>query len=88
MVQTMYDKDYDFTLLPFQIHSNKTVFLKVYVTRFQKTNQIVTQDLFHFIDPANGYTCTLSVHSAITRFRPMRSCSPLSQLRQWDPRKA
>ena len=39
----------------------------VYVTGFWKTDQIVTLGLFHFIGPANGYTCTLHIHSAITR---------------------
>ena len=40
---------------------------KAYVTGFWKTGQIVTLGLFHFIGPANGYTCTLHMHSAITR---------------------
>ena len=39
----------------------------VCVTGFWKTDQIVTLGLFHFIAPANGYTCTLHIHSAITR---------------------
>ena len=38
-----------------------------YVTGFWKTNQIVTLGLFRFIDPANGYTHTLPIHSVITR---------------------
>ena len=38
-----------------------------FVNGFWKTNQIVTLGLFHFIGPANGYTCTLCIHSAITR---------------------
>ena len=38
-----------------------------YVTGFWKTDQIVTLGLFHFIGPANGYTCTLHIHSALTR---------------------
>ena len=37
------------------------------VTGFWKTDQIVTLGLFHFIGPANGYTCTLHIHGAITR---------------------
>ena len=37
------------------------------MTGFWKTNQIVTLGLFHFIGPANSYTCTLHIHSAITR---------------------
>ena len=37
-----------------------------FVTGFWKTaNRIVTLGLFHFIGPANGYTCTLHIHSAI-----------------------
>ena len=38
----------------------------IIVTVFWKTDQIVTLGLFHFIDPANGYTYTLHIHSAIT----------------------
>ena len=38
-----------------------------YVIGFWKTDQIVTLGLFHFIGRANGYTCTLHIHSAITR---------------------
>ena len=33
----------------------------------EKTDQIVTLGLFHFIGPANSYTHTLPIHSAITR---------------------
>ena len=40
--------------------------LRVYVTGFWKTDQIVTLGLFHFIGPANGYTCTLHTYSTIT----------------------
>ena len=40
----------------------------VCATGFWKTDRIVTLGIFHFIDPANGYTCTLHIHSAITRF--------------------
>ena len=36
------------------------------VTGFWKTDQIVTPALFHFIAPANSYTHTLPMHSAIT----------------------
>ena len=42
------------------IHNN-------YVTGFWKADWIVTLDLFHFIGPANGYTCTLHIHNAINR---------------------
>ena len=35
-----------------------------HVTGFWK----ITLGLFHIIGPANGYTCTLHIHSAITRF--------------------
>ena len=40
-----------------------------YVTGFWfcKTDWIVTLGLSHFIGPANGYTCTLHIQSAITR---------------------
>ena len=39
----------------------------IYVTGFWKTDQIVTLGLFHFIGLANGYTCTLHIHSTVTR---------------------
>ena len=42
-------------------------FLCTNVTGIWKTDQIVTLILFHFIDPANSYTCTLHIHSSITR---------------------
>ena len=38
----------------------------LYVTRFWKTDRIVTLGLFYLIGPANGYNCTLHMHSAIT----------------------
>ena len=38
-----------------------------YVTGFWKTDRTVTLDLFRLIDPANGYTCTLHIHSAIIK---------------------
>ena len=38
-----------------------------YVTGFWKTDQIITLGLFHFIGPANGYTCTLHIYRAVTR---------------------
>ena len=57
-----------------------------------KTEQIVTLGLFHFIDPANGYTRTLHIHSTITRlgglvcFSRVSFADPVnSSLRQWDP---
>ena len=37
------------------------------MTGFWKTDWIVTLGLFHFIGPANGYTCTLHIYSAIIR---------------------
>ena len=40
---------------------------KLYVTGFWKTDRIVTLGLFHFIGPANGYTHTLHIHTAIIR---------------------
>ena len=38
------------------------------MTGFWITDQIVTLSLFHFIGPANGYTCKLQIQSAIIRF--------------------
>ena len=49
------------------IHLHIYMHAYIYVTGFWKTERIVTQGLFHFIVPANGYTCTLHLHSAITR---------------------
>ena len=37
-----------------------------FVTGFWKTDQTVTLSLFYFFGPANGYTCTLHIHIAIT----------------------
>ena len=39
--------------------------IKIYVTGFWKTDQIVTLGLFHFIGPANGPMATL-VHYTYT----------------------
>ena len=39
----------------------------IHVNGYWKTNQIVTLGLCHFIGPANNYTHTLPIHSAITR---------------------
>ena len=62
------------------------------VTGLWKTDQIVTLGLFHFISPANGYTCTLHIHSTVTRlgelvyFSRASFANPVnSWLRQWDP---
>ena len=67
----------------------------IYVTGFWKTNWIVTLGLFHFIGPADGYTCTLHIHSVITRlgwlvcFSRGTFADPVnSRLRQWDPWRA
>ena len=61
------------------------------MTGFWKTDRIVTLGLFHFIGPANGYTCT-HIHSAITRlgwlvcFSRASFTNPVnSWIRQWDP---
>ena len=69
---------------------NLVVFL--YVTGFWKTDRIVTLGLLHFIGPANSYTCTLHIQSAITRlgwlvcFSKVSFADPVnSWLRQWDP---
>ena len=45
--------------------------------------QIVTLGLFHFIGPANGYTCTLHIHSAITRLGVSFADPVNSWLRLW-----
>ena len=62
-----------------------------YVTGFWNTNQIVTLGLFQFIGPVNGYTCTVHIHSTITRlgwlvcFSRASFADPVnSWLRQWD----
>ena len=59
-----------FTLLTYMhtyiIKFNSMVLLYLYVTGFWKSNRIVTLGLIHF-GPAYGYTCTLHIHSAITR---------------------
>ena len=62
-----------------------------FVTGFLKIDRIVTLGLFHFIGPANGYTCTLHIHSAIIRFgwpvcfSRANFADPVnSWLRQWD----
>ena len=63
-----------------------------YVTGFWKTDWIVTLGLFHFIGPANGYTCTLHIHITITRLGGLVCFTRASfvdhvnsWLRQWDP---
>ena len=48
------------------LHQHKYVYA-IDVTGFWNTKQIVTLGLFHFTGPANGYTHTLPIHSAITR---------------------
>ena len=40
---------------------------KLFVTGFWKTHQNVTLGLFHFIGPANAYTHTLHILTAIIR---------------------
>ena len=71
------------------------LYIATYVTGFWKTDQIVTLGLSHFIGPANGYTCALYIHSAITRLgwlvcfsRAGFADTVNSQLRQWDPWRA
>ena len=66
-------------------------FKDAYVTGFWKTDWIVTLGLFYFIGPANVYTYTLHIHSAITRlgwlvcFSRASFANPvISWLRQWD----
>ena len=67
----------------------------VYVTGCWKTKPTVTLGLFYFIGPANHYTCTLNIHSAITRlgllvcFSRASFANPVnSWLAQWDPWRA
>ena len=48
-------------------YKEHSVISHTYVTGFWKTDQIVTLGLFHFIGPANDYTCTLHIHCAIAR---------------------
>ena len=52
-----------------QSATKDTRFLKeiAFVAGFRKTDRIVTLGLFRFIGPANGYTCTLHILSAIIR---------------------
>ena len=66
-----------------------------YVTGFWKTDRNVTLGLFHFIGPANGYTHTLHIHTAIIRlgwlvcFSRVTFADPVnSWLEQWDPWRA
>ena len=49
------------------IYINFYIYIIIYVTGFWKTDQIITLGLFHYIGPANGYTCTLHIHSTIAR---------------------
>ena len=67
------------------------IYQLLYVTGFCKTDRIVTLGLLHFNGPANGYTCTLHIHSAITGLgwlvcfcRASFSDPVNSWLRQWD----
>ena len=52
--------------LVFMQHDHDSISGMLYVTGFWNTDQIVTLGLFYFIGTANGYTCTLHIHSAIT----------------------
>ena len=64
--------------------------------KFKYVNEFChTIGLFQFIGPANGYTHTLRIHSAITNLgylvcfsRVSFANSTNSQLRQWDPWRA
>ena len=65
------------------------------MTGFWKTDRIVTLGLFHFIGPANGYTHTLHIHTAIVRlgwlvcFSRATFADPVnSWVGQWDPWRA
>ena len=66
-----------------------------YLTGFLKDDWIFTVSLFLFIGPANGYTCTLHIHNAISGlgwlvcFSRASSAGPVNwRLRQWDPWRA
>ena len=54
-------------MYPYIANYIATYILYSYVIGFWKIEQIVTLGLFHFTGPANGYTCTLHIYSAITR---------------------
>ena len=54
------------------LYIGKSMVLSVYITLIivtgvWKIDQIATLGLFLITVPANGYTCTLHIHSAITR---------------------
>ena len=62
------------------------------MTGFGKSDQNVTQGLFHFVAPANSYTHTLPIHNGITRLNKLLYFSKVgffdhvkSQLRKWGP---
>ena len=76
-------------------YSRSSIVWHLYVTGFWKTDRIVTLGLFHFIGPANGYTHTLHIHTAIIRlgrlvcFSRATFADPVnSWLGQWDPWRA
>ena len=50
-----------------KVRTQKCTRVSCIASYLKKTDQIVTLGLFHFIWPANRYTCTLHIHSAITR---------------------
>ena len=59
------------------------------VTGFWKADWIATLGLIHFIGPANGYTSTLHIHSAITRLGWLVCFSiervlPILWIHDWD----
>ena len=65
------------------------------VTWFWKTDRNVTLGLFHFIGPANAYTHTLHIRTAIIRlhwlvcFSRVTFANPVNPwLGQWDPWRA
>ena len=69
--------------------------IAIYVTGFWKTDRNVTLGLFHFIGPANTYTHTLHIRTAIIRlgwlvcFSRVTFADPVnSRLGQWDPWRA
>ena len=83
----------DYATLPYL--RSKGIFGGLNVTGYWKTDWIVTLGLFHFICPANSYTCTLHIHSAITGlgwlvcFSRVSFADPVNAWqRQWDPWRA
>ena len=54
-------------MLLYNVYALVCTFTINYVTGFWKTEQIAKLGLFYYIGPANGYTHTLPIYSAIAR---------------------